>query len=202
MEALINNFIISGVTQKNLKVISLIIKQLFSGKFFIDGWNEGDYTPFNWYFIDKIQTVYQFFDNVTQVTLPSFIEKLINNELPKSFEYNYFKVNPDEGVFHRSICFSIYDLCAILDNMKEIKEKLFITEDTVPFRKTFEKLINKSSTKEIERIIKNVEYEMIKINDPKKKKEPKEVKGDPYLKYYLLTDFLTNQKYTKLFNIQ
>ena len=202
LEALINNFIISGVTQKNLKVISLIIKQLFSGKFFIDGWHEGDYTPFNWYFIDKIQTVYQFFDNVTQVTLPSFIEKLINNELPKSFKYNYFKENPEEGVFHRSICFSLNDLCVILDNMKEIKEKLFVTEDTVPFRKTFEKLVNKSNTAEIERIKKNVEYETIKIFDQKKKKEPKEVKGLPYLKFYLLTDFLTNQKYTKLFNIQ
>ena len=115
--ALINNFIISGVTQHNLKIISFIIKRLFSGKFFVDG--SCDYTPFNWYFIDNIQLVYQFFDNVTQVTLPPFIEKLINNELPKSFEYNYFKENPEEGIFHRSICFSFRDLCVILDNMKK-----------------------------------------------------------------------------------
>ena len=37
MRALINNFIISGVTRHNLKVISFILKQLFSGKFFVDG---------------------------------------------------------------------------------------------------------------------------------------------------------------------
>ena len=199
--ALINNFIISGVTHHNLSIISFIIKQLFSGKFFIDGCKEGDYTPFNWYFIEKIQEVYQFFDNVTQVTLPPFIEKLINNELPKSYEYKYFKENPEEGIFHRSICFSFNDLCIILKNMKELKDILFTSEETKPFQKTFEKLINKSNTSEIERIKRNVEYDIIKIYDPKKKKEPKEVKGYPLLKYFLISDILTNQKYTKLFNI-
>ena len=197
--ALINNFIISGVTQHNLKIISFIIKRLFSGKFFVDG--SCDYTPFNWYFIDNIQLVYQFFYNVTQVTLPPFIEKLINNELPKSFEYNYFKENPEEGIFHRSICFSFRDLCVILDNMKELKEKIFVGPEYQPFKKTFDKLVNRSGTQEIERIKKNVEYDMIKVYDPKKKKEPKEVKGNPILKFFLMTDILTNQKYTKIFSI-
>ena len=200
--ALINNFIISGVTQHNLKIISFVIKQLFSGKFFIDGSIEGDYTPFNWYFIDKIQEVYQFFENVTQVTLPPFIEKLINNELPKSFTYNYFKENPEEGVFHRSICFSFKDLCVILNNMKDLKERLFSNDETLlPFKKTFEKLVNKYGTSVIENIKKNVEYEMVKVFDPKKKKE-KEVKGDPILKYFLISDLLTSQKYSKIFSIQ
>ena len=197
--ALINNFIISGVTQHNLKIISFIIKRLFSGKFFVDG--SCDYTPFNWYFIDNMQLVYQFFDNVTQVTLPPFIEKLINNELPKSFEYNYFKENPEEGIFHRSICFSFRDLCVILDNMKELKEKIFVGPEYQPFKKTFDKLVNRSGTQETERIKKNVEYEMIKLYDPKKKKEQKEIKGNPILKFFLITDILTNQKYTKIFSI-
>ena len=200
--ALINNFIISGVTKHNLKIISFLIKQLFSGKFFIDGSTEGDYTPFNWYFIDKMQDVYHFFENVTQVTLPPFIEKLINNELPKSFVYNYFKENPDEGVFHRSICFSFKDLCAIINNMNNLKEKIFNDDSLIPFKKTFEKLVNKSGTVVIENIKKNIEYEMIKVLEPKKKKEMKEVKGRPLLKFFLISDLLKNQKYTKIFDIQ
>ena len=199
--AFINNFIISEVTQNNLKVISLVIKQLFSGKFFLDGWEKGDFTPFNWYFIDKIPEVYQFFENLKQVTLPPFIEKLINGELNKSFEYNYFKENPEEGIFHRSICFSFKDLCVIINNMKEMKDNIFIGEELIPFKKTFEKLINKSSTNEIEKIKKNVEYDIIKIFDPKKKKEPKEVKGYPLLNYFLISDLLTNQKYKNIFSI-
>jgi hypothetical protein len=163
---------------------------------------EGDFTPFNWYFIEKIQDVYQFFDKVTQVTLPPFIEKLMNNDLPKSFVYNYFKENPEEGVFHRSICFSFKDLCVILKNMKDLKERLFLNNDTIEFRKTFEKLVNKNNTNIIEQIKKNVEYEIIKIIDPKKKKEPKEVKGNPLMKFILLSDLLTSQKYTKIFSIE
>ena len=199
--AFINNFIISGVTQHNLKIISLIIKQLFSGKFFIDGWDKGDYTPFNWYFIDKIQEVYNFFENVTQVTLPSFIIKLINDELPDNYEYNYFKENPEEGIFHRSICFSFKDLCVILNNMKEAKDKLFPDNEKLAFKKTFEKLINRTNTAEIDKIKKRIEYNMIKLYDPKKKKEIKEIKGYPILKFFLISDILTNQKFTKLFSI-
>ena len=200
--ALINNFIISGVTQHNLKAISFVIKQLFSGKFFIDGSVEGDFTPFNWYFLEKIQDVYQFFDKVTQVTLPPFIEKLMNNELPKSFVYNYFKENPEEGVFHRSICFSFNDLCVLLNNMKDLKEILFPNNETLEFQKTFEKLVNKSNTNKIEQIKKNVEYEILKVSDPKKKKDPKEVKGKPLMKFILISDLLTSQKYTKIFSIE
>ena len=200
--ALINNFIISGVTQHNLKAISYVIKQLFSGKFFIDGSAEGDFTPFNWYFIEKIQDIYQFFDKVTQVTLPPFIEKLMNNELPKSFVYNYFKENPEEGVFHRSICFSFKDLCVILKNMKDLKERLFSSNESIEFRKTFEKLVNKNNSNIIEQIKKNVEYEIIKIIDPKKKKEPKEIRGNPLMKFILISDLLTSQKYTKIFSIE
>ena len=200
--AFINNFIISGVTKHNLKIISLVIKQLFSGKFFIDGWSGGDYTPFNWYFLDKAQEVYQFFDNVIQVTLPSFIEKLINNDLPKNFEYNYFKENPEEGMFYRSICFSFKDLYCILNNMKDLKETLFQNEKNLVFKKTFEKLINKSSTSEIEKIMKNIEYETKKVFDPKKKKEIKDVKGNQILYYFLISDLLTSKNYTKLFNIK
>ena len=198
--ALINNFIISGITQNNLKIIFYIIKQLFSGKFFMDVEFESNYTPFNWYFIDKIQEVYSFFENVTQVTLPPFIEKLINNELPKSFEYNYFKENPEEGIFHRSICFSFKDLYVIVKNMKELSDIFFSNDDKSPFKITFQKLINKSNSNEFEKIKKRVEYDEIKIYDPKKKKEYKE-RGYPILKYFLLSELLTNQKYTKIFSI-
>lgn len=71
---------------------------------------------------------------MTQVTLPPFIEKLMNNELPKSFVYNYFKENPEEGVFHRSICFSFKDLCVILKNMKDLKERLFSSNESIEFK--------------------------------------------------------------------
>ena len=199
MRALINNFIISGVTRHNLNVISFILKQLFSGKFFVDGSSESDYTPFNWYFIDKIQDVYTFFENITQVKLPPFIEKLINNELPESFVYNYFQENPEEGFFHRSICFNFKDLCVILNNMKNLKDKIFVSEDTKYIQKSFEKLVNKSGIAMIEKIKKNIKYEMITPADSKKKKD---VKSLPILNFFLFSELLTNEKYKKIFSME
>ena len=199
IRALINNFIISGVTRHNLNVISFILKQLFSGKFFVDGSSESDYTPFNWYFIDKIQDVYSFFENITQVKLPPFIEKLINNELPESFVYNYFQENPEEGFFHRSICFNFKDLCVILNNMKNLKDKIFVSEDTKYIQKSFEKLVNKSGIAMIEKIKKNIKYEMITPADSKKKKD---VKSLPILNFFLFSELLTNEKYKKIFSME
>lgn len=62
--------------------------------------------------------------------------------------------------------------------------------------------MNKNNSNIIEQIKKNVEYEIIKIIDPKKKKEPKEVKGYPLMKFILISDLLTSQKYTKIFSIE
>ena len=77
----------------------------------------------------------------------------------------------------------------IQNYMKEIKVKLFTSDKTISFRKTFEKLINKSNSSELEKIRKTIEYNIIKQYDPKKKKEPKEVKGYPILKYFLFLNF-------------
>ena len=55
----------------------------------------------------------KFFENITKVTLPPFIEKLINDELPSNFELDYFAENKDEVICHRSICYTLYDLIAL-----------------------------------------------------------------------------------------
>ena len=107
IEAFINNFIISEETNYNLKVLSTIIEKFASGKFFISNFETCDYTPFNWYFLEKMEKLFEIFRNLTKIKLPNFIEKLINNELPSDYEYNFFKENPDEVINHRSICFNL-----------------------------------------------------------------------------------------------
>ena len=200
--ALINNFIISGVTKSNLKIISFIVKKIFDLKFFSNETGFGDYTPFNWYLIDHASDIYKFFGNVIQVKLPPFIEKFLNNEINNNYEYNYFKENPEEGIFHRSICFSFNDLDAILKNMKNLKGTLLKENKNVALEKTLEKLISNDCNDEIQKIKKKVEYDMVKLYDHKKKKEIKEIKGNPILNYILITDILTNKNYNKIFNIK
>ena len=123
--ALINNFIISGTTIHNLDIIAKVIEYLISGSFINSEDDNCDYSPFNSYFLEKMPMALKFFENITKVKLPPFIEKLVNGNLQNDFEYNYFKENPEEVIFHRSICFSIDDLSVLLSNMEKSKNKLF-----------------------------------------------------------------------------
>ncbi len=207
--ASIDNIIISGTTKHNASIINIVIKKLASGRLFkndID--QESDYTPLNWYFLDKMSEVHKFFENITKVKLPLFIEKLIKNELPKNFELDYFIENPDEVICHRSICYTLDDLMALLDCMSKCREKLFIDEDDSDknmrgLRLTFEKLVSESCTKSLKKLQAKKEREILKIPDPKnKKKEFKEVEGREILKYFLITDILTNECYTRLFEMK
>ena len=91
--ALISEFVISGITIKNIKVLNFIIKKMFSGQLFLNNKEEGNYTPFNWYFINKMEKILYFFDKAINVNLPEFIEKYINDELPGDYAYDYFQEN-------------------------------------------------------------------------------------------------------------
>ena len=123
--ALINNFIISENTFHNLDIINSIILQLVSGRLYREGGNRCESTPFNWFFIEEMPLVLKFFENLTKVTLPNFIDDFINDKLPDDFNYDYFNENPEQVIFHRSICFNIYDIKCLLDNINKNKDILF-----------------------------------------------------------------------------
>ena len=99
--ALINNFIISNITLYNLGNMIQFILQLVSGRLYREGGSHGDFTPFNWFFMEEMPLVFTFFENLTRVELPKFIDDYINDKLPEDYVYNYFKENPEEYIFHR-----------------------------------------------------------------------------------------------------
>ena len=194
--ALIDNFIISGTTIHNLDIIAKVLEYLVSGSLINNEDDNCDYSPFNSYFLEKMPVALQFFENITKVKLPPFIEKLINGNLQNDFKYNYFKENPDEVIFHRSICFSIDDLSVLLSNMEKCKSKLFNNGQT-NLEKTFKMLRTETSKEIIESVKNNEEYEI--ISNEKKKKEKK---GKKYLNYFLFTELLVNEKYKNLFDFK
>jgi hypothetical protein len=207
--ASIDEIIISETTKHNATIINLVLKKLVSGRLFrTDIDSDSDYTPLNWFFLDKMPEVFKFFESITKVTLPNFIEKLINDELPKDFELDYFEENKDEVIFHRSICFTLYDLDALLMSMDKCKSIIFENEkeeELKPLRLTFEKLVGENCSKIMKKLKDKKEYEKIMVPDGKNKKnkqELKETEGREILKYFLLTDLITNKKYTRLFEIE
>ena len=202
MGVLINNFIISGNTRDNLKIIADVISKLVSGKFFINNDIQTDFTPFNHYFLDKMPEMFSIFEQITEVTLPPFIEKLINDELNDDFVYDYFKENPDEEMFHRAIFFNLTDITCILNNINNNKEILFNDNSFIGLKKTFEKLYCNKYLKFIEELKANVDSG--NINDVNNKNKTKDNNNKQRKKeyYFLLTSLLTNKKYKELLDIK
>lgn len=194
--ALINKYIISGKTIHNLEIITPIILQLVSGRLYRNGGKHTDYTPFNWFFLDEMPSVIKFFDYIkNKVRLPPFIEQCLEDKLDENFKYDYFQENPDEIICHRSMCFNIYDISCLLENMKNCEEVLFPKncKNNIGLKKTYEKLYNKSN----QMIIK--ELKNIKIYEKSELSNKESDVKTPIINYYLVTDFLYNEKYKHLF---
>ena len=198
IEALINDFIISRNTMYSLNVISEIIIQLVSGKFFTNI----VFTPFNRYFLEKMPMIYTLFEKICDVNITPFIEKLINDQLEENYKYNYFDENEDEVISHRSVCYNLDNISVLLKNVDKCKDIIFSNGENKHLFKTFEKLSSGSMLKLLERLQKQENYENTKnIKNPKGKKieNINLVKNKKY--FYLDTELLWNNNYKKLFSI-
>ena len=107
IEAFISDFIISTNTVENLKIISEILHKFTLGEFYKSKDKDICFTSFNLYFLEKMDKLFNIFENIIKVNLPFFIDKFINNELPSDYHYDYFIENPDEIITHRSILFNL-----------------------------------------------------------------------------------------------
>jgi len=179
---------------QNLETISNIIEKLISFTFIKGDEDNGDLSPFNRYFLDKMPTVLKFFDNLGNVKLPSFIEKVIVNP-DKSYTYDYFKENEEEIIFHRSICFSLDDIICLLNNMDACKNIIFKDNTTRELEITFEKVFY-SNKEIIDELKQKEEFEVSQTGKKKKNRHEKKI-----LNFFLFTKLLINDKYKKLFDL-
>ena len=131
IKSFINNFIISNYTLSNLRLLLEIFKNLFLGRLF-NNENQCFYTPFNWYYLEKMPKIFEFYESIIKVKFPKFIEDLINEKLPDDYRYDYFKENPGEIILYSSICFSITDIMCLIDNIIKNENKLFGLKDVIP----------------------------------------------------------------------
>ena len=203
-EALISNFIITHQSKTNLKTICDVLEKFTSSDFYTTSENNGNYTPFNWFFLENMEKLFKIFDNITDVILPPFIEKLIKGEQPENFEYNYFKENPDEVINHQAICFNLYQVKAIINVFEKKMDKIFAVKKCVGLQKTIEKLLTKNNKETLETLLqndKNFSKESQNTNT-KKKKEPVTPPPSGKLHFFLFTNLIKNEKYQKLFKIE
>ena len=203
--ALISDFVISGNTLKNIKTINIIISKLFSGKLFKNDSKDGDYTPFNWIFLDKMEKILYFYESAKNVYLPEFIEKYINNDLPNDYQYDYFEENKEEMYANISICFNIRYLSLLIEGIKKSPE-IFNNKNKKAdkLKKAFNKLEDEDNFKELTKAEKNLtenagpkKRNSIKV----KSKEQLKEKDSDYEIYYLHLDKAIEGKFEILFKI-
>ena len=190
-QALINDFVISGNTFKNIKTINFILKKLFSGNLFHNNLKECYYTPFNWFFMDKIENILYFFEKVINVNIPNFIEKYINNELPEDYSYEFFNENPDEICANISICFSIDNLYALIKGLEKNDSLLNNKNNTIAkkLKISFEKL----KSEKVLQTIKNInENKNARYKEPIKNKKQQKNNLE---NYYLYNELVIEKKY-------
>ena len=205
-EALITNFLISKKTVSNLKIISDILLKLTSGELYTNDLETNDFTPFNLFFIEKMPEVINIFKEIKTVNLPNFIEKLLNNQLPEDFKLNYFEQNPEEIINHRSICFTIDDINAIIRTIGLKKELYFSDKINKGLQKTYEKLCSNSSKYIISEI--NKRQTFLKKTSSKNITILKDKNGNfkqscvPRIYYFLISDILINEKYKTIFKLE
>jgi hypothetical protein len=136
----------------------------------------------------------ELFEEIINVKLPPFIEKIINDELPDDYEYDFFRENPEEVVFHRSACFTVDDLYLLLELLDKNKKSIFNNnkDPIIKLEKTFDKLFSKKNKELLKKLKNNPEYEIIDVPVYNKKKkeiiEYKKTKGRQIIKYYLISD--------------
>ena len=106
----INEIMISKQIINKLTIAKKILMNVTSGKLYEDR----ILTPFHWYIVDKMPIIFKILDNICQVSLPPFIDKLINDQLLENYEYDYFKENTDEDDFYRIICYNINELYSLV----------------------------------------------------------------------------------------
>ena len=122
-----NEVIITNSSIEKFQLIMTILNNITFGKLFVNNF----YSPFNWYIIEKMPQLLKFLDDICEVSLPPFIDKLINDELPEDYQYDYFAENPEETILFRSICYNINELYSLVTNAEKFKEDITLDKKVI-----------------------------------------------------------------------
>ena len=196
--ALIDDFVISGITLKNIKLVNFIVQKFFSGKLFLNNENECHYTPFNWFFLYKMEDILVFFEKVKKIKLPAFIEEFVNGELAKDYSYDYFNENEEQIYASISFYFNINNIFYLL---KGLEKGDFFNTNNRKIKKlqiSFKKLNTEDKIRELKEInLKSLNGALEKV-----KKQEKEYKNNVEIEIvYFLIENSIEKKYENLFKI-
>ena len=186
LDVFVNEYFISKSIKSKITTIISILNKLLRGILY----EKNNSTPFNWYIIEKMPKILEFFNKICEVSLPTFIDKLLNDELPEDYEYDFFKENPNKNILYRNICFNVEELYSLVMNSEKCKDKISIDKIVLSKFKIYTKKLESLKNKEEyeEHHVADVSYDII---------ERKKI-----MKYFLLTDLINNKKLDKILSLK
>ena len=207
---LINEYIISDSTKKNLLAIKNILSKFFISKFFrSDNKDEKYYTPLNSYFIDKMPEIINLYKEITNVDLPTFVDEILSQEEAEENniinfdeeegedkkdknEFDFFEKYIDEIIFYRNITFSVDELIVLVNNLEKFNTKLLKdgkNKKIFSLKKSMEKLLSDHNQKLIKDLLHSKDLKIGKV-----KRKQKKTSSCKEVNVYLLDEKKTNEK--------
>lgn len=171
-----NEVIITNSSIEKFQLIMTILNNITFGKLFVNNF----YSPFNWYIIEKMPQLLKFLDDICEVSLPPFIDKLINDELPEDYQYDYFAENPEETILFRSICYNINELYSLVTNAEKFKEDITLDK----------------------KVISKFTHNIRKLEGLKNSLNSQDKSNKNASNYFIYIDLINNEKYDNIFKIK
>ena len=123
---LINNILLSENTKKNLFKIFEIFSQLISGELYKSEHESFYYTPFNWFFIENINIIFEICQKL------SFQKNLVDKES------NIFSKGTQNEFYSFAICFNMKIFETFIDIINKNRNNLFTNDK----HQKFEEIVN------------------------------------------------------------
>ena len=142
---LITSIIISQETKKNLLIIFEVWKKLISFKFYINNKEYRDYTPFNWFFLESVNSIFNICQKILEINLPDYSNNTDELDIREDKD---FRIKENNSSFYSySICYNIYNLTDLLNiiknNTKYIFDKKSIKSEISEFEIVYRNLKDK-----------------------------------------------------------
>lgn len=185
----------------NLSFLIMILLQFSDGDLFSQEIKNGNYTPFNGYFIEKMPILMKIYDTIIDVEIPKYIEELLNinkeNEIEEKLNLipkTYFERHMDESVYHKSCCLSFGNLDFLLKLINLCKDDIFGKNKNNKLKKILEKINNNKSYRDLLSLKIDKENTHPVMSSEKTAKEKKDI-FKPTVEYFVINHVSFKDKY-------
>ena len=197
----------------NCNFIASLLSDFSLGYFFFETEKNGNYTPFNGYFLEKMPVLMEIYEKMIDVEIPEYIENIINDtekndnieESLNNIYKNYFERHKEQKIYHQSCCLSFGDLDFLLKLMIVYKDTIFIGDKNSNLKSITEKINNNKNYKDLLSLKIKKEDEHPVMSSDKNTKEKKDINLNclikPTVEYFIINNFSFLDKYKYFLDI-